>query len=354
MPDRCFRIKNNRLKTAENFGFILGENGELSKEGTGEYEDTMIFLTPIDSTEAEGSWGRLHMDVEITGDVAYMVYAAANDNKVDIAGASYFDMIRLFDILEAKRYVQAEDILLYDLKGRYLYLEFRCTGTGSINIKNIWVDRQGDNFMQTFPRIYQEENSFFHRFMSVFSSVYNDLEDEIDDLPKLLNLDTADERLLTIYAGWMGIDVGEGHLPEDILRELVKNAYELNRTKGTKKCLKKLTQILLGEEAVIVERNVTENHITSEQIDNINRLYGDSLYDVTLLISRNLSELEKSRLMDIVNQFVPARCSIHLVELGRTGALDSHIYLDMNARIYITDEGNLDEQQALDTAIVLS
>jgi len=354
MPDRCYRIKNNRFKTAENFGFIMQDSGVLYREATMEYDDSMIFFAPIDSTEEEGSWGRLHFDVETTGDVAYMVYVAANDNKVDIQGATYFDLIRLYEILDCKRFVQAEDILLYELKGRYLYLEIRCTGTGTARIKNIWIDRQGDNFMQTFPRIYQEENSFFHRFMSVFSSVYNDMEDEINRLPELLNLDTCDPSLLLIYAQWMGIDVGEGYLPDDILRELVKNAYTLNRMKGTKWCLKKLTKILLGEEAVIVERNVTEDHITAEQIETINRLYGNSMYDVTLLISRNLSELEKSRVTDIVKQFIPARCNLHIVELGRTGALDSHIYLDMNARIYMTDEGNLDEQNALDGAIVLS
>jgi len=354
MPERCYRIKNNRFKTAENFGFMTEGTDTLYREATMEFDDSMIFFAPIDSTQEEGEWGRLHLDVETTGDVAYMVYVAASDHKADIKGATYFDLTRLYEILECKRFVQVEDILLYELKGRYLYIEIRCTGTGTARIRNIWVDRDGDNFMQTFPRIYQEENSFFHRFMSVFSSVYNDLEQEINHLPELLNLDTADPGLLIIYAKWMGIDVGEGYLPDDILRNLVKNAYALNRMKGTRWCMKTLSKILLGEEAVIVERNITEDHISAEHMDTINRLYGNSIYDVTLLISRELSELDKSRMMDIVKQFVPARCNLHIVELGRTGALDSHIYLDMNARIYITDEGNMDEQHALDAAIVLS
>ena len=49
-----------------------------------------------------------------------------------------------------------------------------------VSIGNIRVEAPGDNFMQTFPEVYREKNSFFHRYLSVYSSIYNDFQEKLD------------------------------------------------------------------------------------------------------------------------------------------------------------------------------
>jgi len=334
MPDYKYQIKENRLKDA----YINNGN---------------IFLKPIDSLIDEADWGRLHYDVEIDGNVACIVYAAASDRLIEPDVNSEYGYRRLFNSLGGKRFVQQNDSMLYELKGRYLYLAFTYTGEGTAEFKNMYVDRKGDRFMETFPIVYQDRGSFFHRYMSVFSTIFDDFDEEINNLPKILDLDTCDKELLKIYAGWLGIDVGEGFLSEDILRNLVKNAYSLNRMKGTRRCLELITEILLGEPAVIVERNTTEDYMPKEQIESFNRLYGMSLFDVTVLISERLDEIKKNQLEYILKQFIPIRCSLRIIELNRSGLLDSYSYLDVNARVYQSNEGALDAKQSMDDVITL-
>lgn len=334
MPDYKYQIKENRLKKA----YINNGN---------------IYLKPIDSLIDEATWGRLHYEVDTNDNIACIVYAAASDYLLEPDTESEYGYKRLFDSLNAKRFVQQNDSMLYELKGRYLYLAFTYTGEGTASFKNMYVDRQGDRFLETFPRVYQERGGFFHRYLSIMSTIYDDFDEEINDLPKLLDLDTCSKELLTIYAGWLGIDIGDGFLPEDVLRELVKNAYSLNKMKGTRQCLEKITEILLGKPAVIVERNTTEDYMPKEQIESFNRLYGTSLFDVTVMIEESLDERKKSQLEYILKQFLPIRCSLRIVELNRSGLLDSYSYLDVNARVYQTDDGSLDSGQSMDDVITL-
>ena len=334
MPDYKYQIKENRLKKA----YINNGN---------------IYLQPIDSLIEEAEWGRLHYEANAEGNVACIVYAAASDYLLTPDTESEYGYKRLFDSLTAKRFVQQNDSMLYDLKGRYLYLAFTYTGEGTVEFSNMYVDRKGDRFMETFPRVYQDRGSFFHRYLSVMSTIYDDFDREIDDLPKLLDLDVCSKELLGIYAGWLGIDIGDGFLAEDILRKLVKNAYELNKMKGTRKCLEMITEILLGKPAVIVERNTTEDYMPKEQIESFNRLYGTSLFDVTVMIEERLDERKKSQLEYILKQFLPIRCTLRIVELNRSGLLDSYSYLDVNARVYQTHDGNLDSGQGMDDVITL-
>lgn len=334
MPDYKYQIKENRLKTA----FI--QNGN-------------IYLKPIDSLRDEANWGRLHYDVEMKGNVACIIYAAASDHLIEPDAQTEGGYKRLLEGLGARRFVQQNDMMLYNLSGRYLYLAFTVTGDGEASFSNMYVDRVGDRFMETFPMVYQDYGQFFHRYLSIFSTIYDDFDKEIDDLPKMLDLDTCGKDLLSIYAGWLGIDIGDGFLAEEVLRELVKNAYQLNRMKGTRWCLEKITEILLGEPAVIVERNTTEDYIPREQVESINRLYGTSFFDVTVMIKKQLDETKKSQLEFLLKQFLPIRCNLRIVELNRSGLLDSYSYLDVNARVYQTYDGVLDSQHSMDDVITL-
>jgi len=334
MPDYKYQIKENRLKTA----FINNGN---------------IYLKPIDSLKDETSWGRLHYDVNTHGDVACIVYAAASDHLLEPDKETEGGYKRLLEQLGASRFVQQNDMMLYSLKGRYLYLAFTVTGEGEASFSNMYVDRTGDRFMETFPLVYQDHGSFFHRYLSIFSSMYDDFDKEIDELPQLLDLNNCSKELLTVYAEWLGIDIGDGFLTEEVLRELVKNAYQLNRMKGTRWCLEKITEIILGEPAVIVERNTTEDYLPREQIDSINRLYGNSLFDVTVMINNQIDETRQSQLEYILRQFLPIRCNLRIVVLNRSGTLDSYSYLDVNARVFETFDGQLDSQQSMDDVITL-
>lgn len=367
MAGNLYLIQRNRMLGSYHPGFELSTDPEGVLESFPNEALHYLYFRAIDSAAADSGWGRLSFRLACDESVVCYVYAVAlNEDSFYRQGKP----MRIEDFLcneeeshaikkeflwrvSASRFVNQKDILLYDLKGRYLYLIFEVLGEGACRISHMRVDQQGDNFMNTFPEIYREQGGFFHRFMSVFSSIYEDFQVDIDNLPKLLDIDSCPERLLPMYGRWLGIDVGNDFLDEKIMRPLVKEAYQLNRMKGTKAVLERLTEIFLGEKALVLERNVMADYVGKEQMAEFEKLYGNSVYDVTILVNKPMVEAEKSQLMFLLNQFKPVRSRLHLIYLKQTGTLDSYSYLDMNARVPGDGSGQLDGKQSLGGVIRL-
>lgn len=365
MAGASYSIKKNRIQKGWYPGFVLEEDGTLSANKNESVH--ILYLRAVDSGRSDASWGRLRFQAFCPENMVFYVYAAAfneesfyrQEQPVRIedflCDCRESHMIKRQFMRQAgfRKFINQKDILLYDLHGRYLYLVMEVVGEGVFSMTGMRVDQQGDHFMNTFPEIYREEGSFFHRYLSVFSSIYQDFQENMEDLPKLLDLDCCPVQLLPVYGKWLGLDTGDDFLEERILRTLVKEAYELNRIKGTRKALERIAEIVLEKEVQILERNVMGSYILQEEQELMNRLYGCSVYDVTILVPDLLSEVKKNQLLFLLDQFRPIRSSLHVVCLKQNSVLDSYSYLDMNARIPCQGEGSLDRERELDGGFCL-
>ena len=362
----CYSVRENRMKSGCLKGFVQEENGSLKTEMKASVH--YLYLRGFDCAQEDGRWGRLWFDARIPETMACYVYAVATNEdsfylenepvKIDDFLCNPLEedenKKNFFEQVHAKRFVNQKDMLLYEQKGRYLYLAITLVGTGEGYLSNIRIDRRGDNFMQTFPEVYREENSFFHRYLSIFSSIYNDFQEKIDNLPALLRIEQCPAELLTMYGQWLGIDLNCGFSEEQVLRAFVSEAYELNRIKGTRQAVIRIAKIVLGDEVLILERNAMREYETVEERELYDRLYGRNVYDVTLLVERRISETKKSQLLYMLEQFVPVRTKIRIIFLKRDSMLDTHCYLDMNAEIFTPEQGQLDCAQAMNGIITLA
>lgn len=360
-----YSIKKNRFRRGFLFGMEIKENELHFAE---EPYRRFFIMEAIDGVDANARWGRCHLEWETAEDTMITVYAAASNSQSVWIGEEavfYKELLHtdatspdekrvVFQMMSANRTVNQQDILLYELEGRYLYLMIEVQGSNSGILKNIFVDNQGDMFMDTFPEVYRERNSFFHRYLSVFSSMYLDFQHKIDNVAEILDVDTAPVELLPVFARWMGLDITGDFLKEDKLRLLVKEAYALNRIKGTKAALQRLSEIILGERVIILEKNVMREDTQADTLHLYEELYGDGTYDVTMLIHTYVPEHQKSQMLFLLNQFKPVRCRLKIRFLEQKGMLDSHSYLDMNAVVMEAEQGILDERQALDGTILLT
>ncbi len=362
---RKYSIRKNRFRRSFLSGFEM-EGEECLRCDVEKYR--RVFLSsPIDGIMEEADWGRLHLEWEVSPDMVVTVYAAATDIQTFWLGDRQFSCGEIFydpeilpeqkrqlmERLGAKKAVNQQDILLYELKGRFLYLMVDVQGYGEGKISRIWVDNLGDLFMNTFPEVYREKGGFFHRYLSVFSSLYLDFQEKIDHVAELLDIDTAPVELLPTFGRWMGLDVSGDFLNEDRLRLLVREAYQLNRIKGTKAVLQRVSEIILGEKVIILEKNVMRENTQAEDHQLYEGLYGEGTYDVTMLISTYVPEHQKSQLMFLLNQFKPVRSRLKIRFLDAKGNLDEHTYMDMNAYVCEVESGTLDERQGMDGSILL-
>lgn len=359
-----YTIRNNRIKSGCVTGFNVDDKGHFILKTDEMYHG--IFFKSFDQGVGQASWGRLSFNESCSENMIYYVYVLALDERSIMTEGQEADLdavltdpltdvpekIALLKRLGAKRFVRCSDCLLYEMYGRYMYVAFEAAGEEEFSISGIALDTEGDNFMATYPEIYRERGSFLHRYLSVFSSIYNDFGRDIADLPKLLDLDSCPKELLIIYGGWMGIDLKGEFLEEKVLRTLVKEAYSLNRIKGTKKAIERLLEIILGEKAIVIEHNEVKGAAREDAFIPEN-LRSKGIYDVTILVKKHLTEELRHQIIFILDQFKPVRTRINLTQLDKTPTVDSNTYLDVNFRLPDAKQAVLDEESTLDGTMIL-
>ena len=350
-----YSIKPNKLKKALLQGMVLAEDGSLCAEDGSEIH--YAALPVLDSGVEDCPWGRLSFELRLPENCICYLYVAASNKKTDgeailDADNSLLDKKKVVQSLRGLYFMNKPDVLLYEISGRYLWIMVEIIGSG-VRLSKISVDAPGDNFMQTFPEIYRSKNNFFHRYLSVFSSIYNDFQEKLDDRKELLPIETAPLPLLELYTKWLGIDVDGGYLGEETLRVLLEDAPELLRRKGTRYCMEKICEILLQETPTIIERGLMQRYVRREEETLCNQLYGDNPYDVTLMLKHPVEEKRREQLFHLLSQFKPVRSRIHVVFLEPSGVLDGYGYLDQNAEIFSQNDGILDQAQITDGTIIL-
>lgn len=350
-----YSVKQSRLKKALYRGMSLGEDGRIYLN---QDSDSHYFVLPaLDSGVTDCPWGRLRFELHLPENCVCYLYTAASNEKM-AEGVfmdpqnSLLDKKKMVQHLKGLYFINKPDVLLYEISGRYLFIMLEIIGEG-VSFGNIRVEAPGDNFMQTFPEVYRSKNSFFHRYLSIYSSIHNDLQEKLDDRKELRPIEEAELSLLELYAKWLGIDVNGGYLGEETLRRLLKEAPELLKRKGTRYCLERICEILLGEVPTIVERGLMQRFIRRKQETQYSNLYGDSPYDVTLLLKQPVEEKKREQLLHLLTQFKPVRSRIHVVFLEPSGVLDEYSYLDQNAVIFTQSEGMLDKAQSANGTIIL-
>ena len=359
---RIYTIDSRRIKKGSMNGFCLEEERIVLKEGA-----RHVLFVPAINSFAEGSeWGILKMRLKLPEECICILRAFALDiadnarqQAEDINEYLRNDSIGLdekiafFEKAECIKTVNAGQMLLYELKGQYLWFCIEVIGEGRGTIERLRIENPGDNFMQTFPEIYQERASFFHRYMSVFSSLYGEIQEEIDHIAQWIDPETAPEHLLFLYLDWLGLRQEGELLQGEVLRRLLKEAFYLNSIKGTKKALKRLVWLLLKEEPIIVERNLLKESADREELDLYNRLYGTSKYDITVLLNHKSDDKLHAQLMSMLKQFVPVRGRVNLVFYKECNQLDSYCFLNRNAVLSKGRNHKVDDNVTLDNSIML-
>lgn len=359
-----YTFHTGRLKRGLAEGMRCREGGVL--ELSGEAGQHRIFLPVLDNYGRAAGFGRIHLEWDLPRDSVCTVTALVGKEKTIWKEGQSLELDAFFQdaaiAAERKKEVMAEegclwgvqvrDMLLYGKKGRFLWIMLEVSGEAVGNISNIRVYHPGDNFMQTFPQVYQEEGSFFHRYLSVFSTMYGSLEERICRLEQILDPDRTAPELLPELCRWLGISGGLEFLQADVLQKLVKEACWLNRNKGTKKVLERLTEILTGQVPVVVERNMIEKYIRQEERLLYDRLYGSSIGDVTVFIRGEVEEALKMQVEFLLEQFKPVLSRLRLVFLENRGILDSCCYMDQNAQICGLPLGILDGACRMDQSLL--
>ncbi|MDR3363777.1 MAG: hypothetical protein LBS91_02325 [Clostridiales Family XIII bacterium] len=354
-----YKIGVHKIERAYMRGFELLPDGALHTGGGAEF--ARIFFGRLDGVVEGCPWGRFVFDAEAGEDTVFTVRTCASDDPCVFFDGGYVpfddvlldpdvpdaDKLALFERFEGGGASDRSDTFLNGHEGRYLWACLTVHG-GASRFSDFRAYAPGDHFFQSFPEVYRTDGEFFHRYMSVFSSIYNDFQEKIDTIDLLLDPDIAPAELLPVYASWFGISMDGDFIDEAKLRTLIKKAFSLIRKKGNREAIKELVSIFVDEPFFIVEQHDAVSRSDPGSRFAMERIYEGDPFVFTLLLCRPPDEKLHMRLAKLIEQFTPLRMRAHILFLEGNATLDGGANLDINAALARMREGSLDGSGKLD------
>ena len=300
-----------------------------------------VLLPPLDSGESDFNWGRVRLTVYVPKDASVQIFARASDEPEWKAWHDFKGDGRVSDAVRSlfgPQRAASGDAWLSD-KGRWLWLAvcFASGGTEKPRLDAVSVLANSDHMTDYLPAIYQKQD-FTYRYLSVFTAMFQDMEERIRLARKQLEPASADPEMLRYLAHWLCADES---LKEDELRSILPNVIDEYETMYTIGGIRRSVERLTGQTPLIIEHfQVDPNDPSCSDPTLYRRLYGDDPYRFFLLLPQGTfkNQQQMERFLVKLQELVPAETTPELVMLKPCVQLDWHTYLGLNTRIaeYVT------------------
>lgn len=318
---------------------------------SGAIADSALMITGvIDSFDHDHIWERVLIDADLNENTNCSLSYFAADSKTQEINGELVDLDAWLgneNINKEQRAHRSEDLFtqvelqngdaLLACRGRYLWLRLDIIAAqrSCIAIKSIKLRLPGEHITDYLPEVYTRgltEADFFPRFMTVFDSVFFDLEEDIDRIGEKLDCRTADIGMLTYEASWLGILNPSGDVNK--LRSQISAAAKEYKMAGTKEGLTIAITEQTGLTPIIIEHFQVEKMAREGAgRHTYEALFGENPYKVYILLPQQaLTSREKiSALTSRINSCIPAHVSFEIIPLRDSVTLDKHTYLDVNS-----------------------
>lgn len=330
-------------------GLAFTEEGLTLKEGC---STGWFFSRVLDAKETEMVWHRFRLTLPEHGSSFFSVSIYSSDrNFMDFRG----ERIPLEEFLRSeketldekrealmpflrKTVTLSEDVLLYEVKGRYLWfcLEMEQRDGERVCVRELRIDFPKRSWVRYLPELYQREEAsreFLERYLGIFQSLYEDMTEKIEHSAGWFDPDSAPKEMLSWLADWIALE--DAPIWDDRqLRYLLKNAMGLYRIRGTAEYLQKMICLYTGCEAYIIENHQLSRFRNNRGIyEGLKRLYGDHPYMLTIVVSTGQKDTQKDQhtLMKIVEHAVPAYMEYRIIQLQQYIFLNQYSYLGINS-----------------------
>jgi phage tail-like protein len=150
------------------------------------------------------------------------------------------------------------DLLLDPNKGRFLWIKLRLITFDhkirpSVSSARIYYPRL--SYLRFLPPAYREEPisaAFLERFLSLFETVFEGLDQEIDQLFRYFDPRLAPKEFLPWLSSWINLSLDDD-VPENRVRRFIERAPDLYNRKGTPEALVEFLEIYTGQSVFLTE-----------------------------------------------------------------------------------------------------
>jgi phage tail-like protein len=162
-----------------------------------------------------------------------------------------------------------KDAFLEEAEGRYLWVRIELVGDSDssprVDAFRAYFPRQ--SYLRHLPAIYREDErsaAFLERFLSIFESVFADIEEDIGATTRYLDANGVPAEHLSWLGDWLALEAGETW-PTPAKRELLRRAPDLFKKRGTRAGLLEIVGIYLDH---VVG---SKNGVTKGDVDRTER-----------------------------------------------------------------------------------
>ncbi|NQX69419.1 hypothetical protein HQN90_25135 [Paenibacillus alba] len=342
-------------------------------------EDTQLpeavyFSAELDTTETELEWHKIRLEADIPEETQVRFSYFASDESEGLVDGDYVSYTSYFTDpgipvhtkLTATRDLWSEpilnpkDALLMNAKGRYLWFKIELIGSEQKSpfIRKLRVYYPRTSLIAYLPPMYQqdaEHSPFLERFLAMFSTFFDDMEDKIDHISAHFDPDAVSGTYLEWLGRWLAITDHEAW-GEVKLRKLIKQAPELYKLRGTREGLINMVKIYTGSEPFLLEYfQFKQMQETSELRQLFAQLYGDNPYCFCLMLKPEFVRTDAQRMTieQIIEDHKPAYTEGKLIVLQPWMYADMHTYLGINTYLSEPTLLTLDQRSSMPYNTVL-
>lgn len=311
------------------------------------------FITgSADSSEHNFRWRNLIADIDIPDSAVVKIYAyCANTTLVSFEGVPVeLDNYLSDGSVPAEQKLQkTEDFFKLlgsgldcpiNLTGRYIWLrfEFVLPEERRVRIKSIKLLLKSESIMDYLPEVYRAEdgeNGFMSRYMSIFDSIFFDMDDRIAKLHGSLDYRSAGGEMLKLLAQWLNIE-DSAYLSEYELRSRIASAAAEQRSNGTRRGISRWIENEYGVKPNIIEYYSVKRMINQgKDRETYLRLFGSDPYKFFILLPEKTfdSTHDANIFMEKLRRRVPANTQPEVVLIRQSVILENHTYLGVNSVI---------------------
>ena len=173
------------------------------------------------------------------------------------------------------------DAVIQSPPGRYLRIRLMLRTNGRVSpvVKNIKVYFPRKGYLQHLPAVFQEDpdsHVFLDRFLAIFQTSFDGLDERIDRLPRLFNPASVEEKYLPWLAAWLALPLAP-EWPAAKKRAMLASAFSDYQRRGTPAGLEKVIRDYAGvDNALVVEHFKLRRAFFEGELCNGRRLWSRS------------------------------------------------------------------------------
>lgn len=231
----------------------------------------------LDSGTIENRWHRLVLQADMPAGTVADIYSYASDDEAlkhlvdnavaDPAKTTQEKADAIDSIIPWTGPEKNPKDMLFKVKaGRFLWVKLSLAtydDKAAPVVREMKVFYPRISYLRYLPAIYQEDQAsrdFLERFLSLFESIFYDIEIEISEITRYLDPDTTPPEFFRWLASWVNIAIEEDW-QEETKREFIREAVRLYTMKGTVGGISRFIEIYTGKTPVILEHALAGNPV---------------------------------------------------------------------------------------------